>query len=186
VATASPPATTDARRSQPPASPKPDRTAAAAAKQRTAARLAEDPRAVAKAAGLNEGDALEPLAVADAFVAATQEFTHPATMVQPVAAAFEAGFGPRTLAASQSLMELNTKVLELWRAQAESTLSLWQGMIGVTSFGEAVQLQTSHLRRHYEETSRRARDIAQTAARMASGLAPEAKAKAEIPPLRER
>ncbi|WP_188611626.1 phasin family protein [Chelatococcus reniformis] len=145
--------------------------------------MAEDPRAVAKAAGLNEEDALEPLAVAEAFVAATQEFAHPATLVQPVAAVFETRFGPRTLAASQSLMELNAKVLELWRAQAESTLSLWQGMVGVTSLSEAVQLQTSHLRRHYEETSRRARDIAQTAARMASGLALEA--KAEIPP-RER
>lgn len=69
--------------------------------------------------------------------------------------------------ASKGAVEINGKVLDLMRAQADAAFGLWRQMLGAGSFSEAVQLQTKGWRQGYEMTSSRLKDIAETTGRIA-------------------
>lgn len=69
--------------------------------------------------------------------------------------------------ASKGFVEINGKLLDLMRAQTDAALSLWRAMLGVGSVGEAVELQTSELRKQFETTASHMKDIAATTSRVA-------------------
>jgi hypothetical protein len=66
---------------------------------------------------------------------------------------------------------INGKVLDLVRTQTDATFGLWRALLDVSSVAEAVELQTRELRRQYENTTTRVRDIAETASRFAQEAA---------------
>jgi len=69
--------------------------------------------------------------------------------------------------ASKGALEINGKVLDLVRAQADAAFGLWRQLLGAGSLSEAVQLQTKGWRHGYEMTSSRLKDIAETTGRVA-------------------
>lgn len=69
--------------------------------------------------------------------------------------------------ASKGALEINGKVLDLVRAQADAAFGLWRQLLGAGSLSEAVQLQTRGWRHGYEMTSSRLKDIAETTGRVA-------------------
>ncbi|WP_378135670.1 phasin family protein [Chelatococcus sp. GCM10030263] len=79
-------------------------------------------------------------------------------------------------ATTKAATVINGKVLDLVRSQTDATLGLWRALLDVTSVAEAVELQTRELRRQYENTTTRVKDIAETASRLAQeATAPLAK-----------
>lgn len=74
-------------------------------------------------------------------------------------------------ATSRGISEINGKMLDLVRSQTDATFGLWRDLIGVTSFAEAVEIQTREMRRQYEDASSRMKDIAETATRIAQEVA---------------
>ena len=80
-----------------------------------------------------------------------------------------------------ALVELNGKVLELWRAQGEAAVDLWRSTVSAGSLAEAVRVQTSGFRQSYETNLSRWKDIAETATR-AMGQAAQTIQSAMNPP----
>jgi hypothetical protein len=74
-------------------------------------------------------------------------------------------------ATTRGLIEINGKVLDLVRAQSDATIDLWRSTLAANSFSEAVQAQTSGLRRAYEASATQWREIAETTGRVMSEAA---------------
>jgi hypothetical protein len=101
------------------------------------------------------------------------------TTVQEQREAWNRGLVASATATTKAATVINGKVLDLVRSQTDATLGLWRALLDVTSVAEAVELQTRELRRQYENTTTRVKDIAETASRLAQeAAAPLAKGPA--------
>jgi hypothetical protein len=71
-----------------------------------------------------------------------------------------------TTSTTRGLVELNEKVLDLWRAQSDAALDVWRSTLTSGSLAEAIRAQTSGFRRSYEATTSQWKEIAETAGRL--------------------
>jgi hypothetical protein len=69
-------------------------------------------------------------------------------------------------ATSRGIVEINTKVLDLIRAQSDAAMDLWRSTLAAGSLSEAVRLHTSGARQAYETTTAQWRDLAETTTRV--------------------
>ena len=73
-----------------------------------------------------------------------------------------------TAAMTSGFAEINGKVLDLVRAQAEAALDVWRSTLTATSPAEAVQAQARAIRKAYEDTTQRWKDSFETTTRVAA------------------
>lgn len=73
----------------------------------------------------------------------------------------------RAVAAGGGLAEINTKMLELVRAQTEAALDLWRAALSARSPAEALQAQMSAMQKAYQDTTRCWKDLFEASARAA-------------------
>ncbi len=79
-----------------------------------------------------------------------------------------------TTAVPSGLAEITSKVFDLVRAQAEAALDVWRSALTVRSPAEAMQAQMNAVQRAYQDTTRRWKDLFETANRVAGvGLKPQ-------------
>ena len=71
-----------------------------------------------------------------------------------------------TAATTRGVLELNDKLVDLWRAQSDAALDLWRSTLSAGSVADAVKAQTSGFRQSYEATTSRWKDIAETTGRL--------------------
>lgn len=69
-------------------------------------------------------------------------------------------------AAAQGLVELNAKLLDLWRSHTDATFGVWRATMTAGSLAEAIKVQTSGMRQVYEISAERWKDISETTNRM--------------------
>ena len=79
-----------------------------------------------------------------------------------------------TTAMTSGLAEINSKVFDIVRAQAEAALDVWRSTLTARSPAEAMQAQMNAVQRAYQDTTQRWKDLFETANRVAGvGLKPQ-------------
>ena len=79
-----------------------------------------------------------------------------------------------TTAVTSGLAEINSKVFDIARAQVEAALDIWRSTLTPRSPAEAMQAQMNAVQRAYQDTTRRWKDLFETANRVAGvGLKPQ-------------
>ncbi|HSP24216.1 MAG TPA: phasin family protein, partial [Saliniramus sp.] len=69
-------------------------------------------------------------------------------------------------AASRGMLDLNTQMLDLMRAQSDATMGMLRSAMSAPSFSEALKVQTSGARQAYEATAAHLKIIAETTTRV--------------------
>jgi hypothetical protein len=69
-------------------------------------------------------------------------------------------------AATEGLVEINGKVLELMRAQGDAALAIWRSTLTAGSLSEAITTQSRGVRQAYEAAARQWREIAEATTRL--------------------
>ena len=80
-------------------------------------------------------------------------------------------------AATKGVTALNTKAIDLFKAQSEANLEHVKAMMSAKSFGEAIALQTSHARKQFETLTAQAKDFAELAQKVAAEASEPIKSK---------
>jgi len=111
-----------------------------------------------------EAAAAAPLAVAGIGAETTRTAY---AQVQQSSEALRQAMTGNTAAMTSGFAEINGKVLDLVRAQAEAALDVWRSTLTATSPAEAVQAQARAIRKAYEDTTQRWKDLFETTTRVA-------------------
>ena len=80
--------------------------------------------------------------------------------------------------ASKGASEFTTKLMEFMKANTSSTLDFAQELLGAKSPSEAMELWTSHTRKHLETLSAQAKELVELGQRVANDTAEPIKANA--------
>jgi hypothetical protein len=112
-----------------------------------------------------EAAAATPLAAVAGIGAETTRTAY--AQVQQSSEALRQAMTGNTAAMTSGFAEINGKVLDLVRAQAEAALDVWRSTLTATSPAEAVQAQARAIRKAYEDTTQRWKDLFETTTRVA-------------------
>lgn len=74
--------------------------------------------------------------------------------------------GPGTVEPIAGFVELNTKLFEFFRTQADATMSVWRATVTAGSLAEAVRVQTSGMRQVYESSAGQWKEVSETTNRV--------------------
>jgi hypothetical protein len=73
-------------------------------------------------------------------------------------------------ATTRGLVELNGKMLEMFRVQGEAAFNVWRSTVSAPSMSEAIRAQTSGVRQAYETSAAQWKDLAETTGRVLSSV----------------
>jgi hypothetical protein len=156
-------------------------TATKTSKPVKAAEKALEVPAVVAAAALSDAAAITVDAVKDAIEAtALETIVAPATRLMETGADQAREAYARARATSEQIrqtmtetatattrgaLEINSKVLDAWRAQSDVTIALWRQALAAGSVSEAIVLQANGARQIYETAATHWKDVAETTTR---------------------
>src|SRR3954462_10418935 len=112
-----------------------------------------------------EAAAAAPLAAVAGIGAETTRTAY--AQVQQSSEALRQAMTGNTATMTSGFAEINGKVLDLVRAQAEAAFDVWRSTLTATSPAEAVQAQARAIRKVYEDTTQRWKDLFETTTRVA-------------------
>jgi hypothetical protein len=87
---------------------------------------------------------------------------------QATSEAFRQAVADTATATSRGAIEVNSKVLDAFRAQSDAALDLWRSTLAAGTVADAIRAQTSGTRQVYETTASQWKDIAETTGRWVS------------------
>jgi len=73
-------------------------------------------------------------------------------------------------ATTRGFVELNGKMLEMFRVQGEAAFNVWRSTVSAPSMSEAIRAQTSGVRQAYETSAAQWKDLAETTGRVLSSV----------------